>query len=302
VRLRRLAGAAGTAALALTMLSACGSSASAPPAQNTTGTLPTPHTMTPGDHVVDVTVGGRVRSFILHVPPQAATASRPLILVYHGAEDSDESTVKGTDFEQVANQYGELVAFLQGYDDTWNEGAGHTPAEQAHVNDVAFTTAAIAKIETLVTFDHQRIAASGFSNGALMVEDLGCHLAATLALIVPVEGELPSSVSATCALAAPLEVYEIHATADPVIPYGGGPFHGVGGGTTVLSATASVARWAALDHCSPVPTMTSPTSGIELTSFSRCRGHVTVTLRTIEGGSHEWTSGIGLLVTEALGL
>jgi polyhydroxybutyrate depolymerase len=295
---RRLAAAAGVGALALALLSACGSSAS--PAQNTTGTTAAPTTMTPGDHVVDVAVGGRSRSFILHVPPQPATAHRPLILVFHGAEDSDVSTVQGTDFEQVADTHGEVVAFLQGYEDTWNEGAGHTPAEQAHVNDVAFTAAAISKIETLVTFDHQRIVAAGFSNGALMVEDLGCRLAGELSLIVPVEGELPASVSATCDPARPISVYEIHATADGVIPYGGGPFHGVGGGTTVLSAPASASRWAALDGCAPPPTTSSPASGVRLTGYSGCSGRVTVQLRTIEGGAHQWTSDIGLLVTEAL--
>ena len=289
--MRRLAVAAGAATLGLA-LSACGTSASAPPAQNTTGTIATPHTMTPGDHVVGVTVDGRARSFILHVPPDPAVANRPLILVFHGAEDSDVSTEKGTDFATVADQYGEVVAFLQGYEDTWNEGAGHTPAEQAHLNDVAFTAAVIAKIETLLTFDHERIVASGFSNGALMVQDLGCRLAATLSLIVPVEGELPVTVSATCGPSRPISVYEI--------PYDGGPFHGVGGGTTVLSALSSVDRWATLDHCSPTPTVSTPASGITLTAYSKCHGNVTVTLRTIDGGSHQWTTGIGLLVTEAL--
>ncbi len=286
--------------LSLALLSACGSSAPSPPATNTTGTTATSHTMSPGDHVVSITVGGRARSFIVHVPPNPTIANRPLILVYHGAEDSDQSTAKGTDFEQVADQYGEVVAFLQGYDDTWNEGAGHTPAEQAHVNDVAFTAAVIARIEALVSFDHTRIVASGFSNGALMVEDLACRLAPELSLIVPVEGELPASVSATCAPERPISVYEIHATADGVIPYGGGPFHGVGGGTTVLSAPLSVARWAALDHCSPTPTTSSPSSGIGISAYARCDGNVTVTLRTIDGGSHEWGASIGLLVTEAL--
>lgn len=286
--------------MALVLLSSCGSSGPAPSAQNTTGTLATPHTMTPGDHVVDVSVGGRTRSFILHVPPNPALPSRPLILVFHGAEDSDKSALQTTDFEQVADQHDELVAFLQGYDDTWNEGAGHTPAEQAHVNDVAFTAAVIAKVEALIAFDHQRIAAAGFSNGALMVEDLGCRLAQELAVIVPVEGELPVSVSSTCSPARPIGVYEIHATADSVIPYGGGPFHGVGGGTTVLSATASAARWASLDQCSLAPTATSPASGISLTVYTKCRNKVEVTLRTIDGGAHEWGSDIGLLVTEAL--
>jgi polyhydroxybutyrate depolymerase len=192
------------------------------------------------------------------------------------------------------------VAFLQGYDDSWNEGAGHTPAHQAHVNDVAFTAAVITKIATLVTFDPHRVAAVGFSNGALMVEDLGCHLAGRLSLIVPVEGELPVSVASTCAPSRPIHVYEIHGTGDTAIPYTGGRFHGDGGGTTVLSAPDSVARWAALDGCSVAPITSEPSASIELTTYAHCAQGVSVVLRTIEGGTHQWTSDIGLLVTAAL--
>ena len=282
------------------MLSSCGASGPSAPAQNTTGTDATPRTMTPGDHVVNIPVGGHVRSFIIHVPPSPPRANRPLILVFHGAQASDQSTVSTTDFERVANHEGQVVAFLQGYQDTWNEGAGHTPAERAHINDVAFTSAVIAKVESLVHFDHKRIVATGFSNGALMVEYLGCRLAQQLLFVVPVEGELPKSVSANCSPSRPVSVYEIHATADNVIPYDGGSFQGVGGGTTVLSAPSSVARWASLDHCSLTPRVTTPSSGIKLTSYTKCRGAASVTLRTIEGGSHQWGANVAVLVTNAL--
>jgi polyhydroxybutyrate depolymerase len=256
--------------------------------------------LNPGDHTVTLTVGNLMRSLILHIPANPPVADRALILVFHGADDTAANTIGETDFEQVANKNGELVAFMQGYDDTWNEGAGHTPAEQAHVNDVAFTSAAITKLEGLVPFDHSRVAVVGFSNGALMVEDLGCHLAGKLALIVPVEGPLPVSVSSTCAPSRPLSVLEIHGTADNAIPYDGGPFVGVGGGTTVLSAPSSAARWAVLDHCSSTPTVTDPSSTISLTTYSKCHGGVSVTLRTINGGGHEWGNNIGQLVTKAL--
>ncbi|HLK45407.1 MAG TPA: hypothetical protein VKT18_05440 [Acidimicrobiales bacterium] len=283
------------AMLSLSLLSACGASAApAPP------TITTSSQATPGDHTVTLTVGGRTRSLILHVPPSPAVANRPLILVYHGADDTAARTIQETDFEKVADQTGEVVAFMQGYADTWNEGAGHTPAERAGVNDVAFTSAAITDLESLVSFDHKRIVATGFSNGALMVEDLGCHLGGTISLIVPVEGELPVSVSKTCSPPKALFVYEIHGTADTAIPYDGGPFSGVGGGTTVLSAPASVARWAKLDGCSATPKQTTPTKGIGITKYTKCRRAVSAILRTIDGGSHQWGSNIGELVTGAL--
>jgi polyhydroxybutyrate depolymerase len=238
------------------------------------------------------------RSFILHVPPGNAVANRPLILVYHASTASAATTEQNTDFRSVANQTGELVAYMQGYKNTWNEGTGHSPAATLHIDDVGYSAATIALIEQLVPFDHNRVVATGFSNGALMVEYLGCQLASELALIVPVEGELPDVDSASCAPARPVSVYEIHATADSVIPYSGGSFTGVYGGTTVLSAPASVARWAQLDLCSTTPTLT-PSSSITLTTYTSCQNGVTATLRTIVGGSPVWGSNIGWLVDSA---
>jgi polyhydroxybutyrate depolymerase len=282
-------------ALATTLLCACGVSAS-------TGSLPKVATTSatasaPGDHTINVTVKGRTRMLILHVP-SLQVANRPLILVYHGAEGTASGTAQSTDFEQVSNTNGALVAFMQGYANTWNEGAGHTPAEQAGIDDVAYTAAAIAQLESLVSFNHRRIAATGFSNGALMVEYLGCKLASSLALIVPVEGELPAPVSPSCAPSRSINVYEIHGTADGAIPYNGGHFNGVGGGTTVLSAPQSVARWAKLDRCTAKPKVTSPTSSITLTKYSKCRRGVSATLRTIIGGTHQWGNNVAVLVSQ----
>ena len=133
-----------------------------------------------------------------------------------------------------------------------------------------------------------------------MVETLGCRVAARIRLIVPVEGELNSAVSPGCAPSRPLNVYEIHGTADTSIPYGGGTFAGDGGPVSVLSARASAARWATLDGCSSTPRRTS-SAGVSLTLYGGCRGGVNVTLRTILAGTHQWGSNIGILVTTALG-
>jgi len=294
MKIRRIPGICAVA-IATTMLCACGASASSGPLPKVATTKAA--ASAPGDHTISFTVQGRSRFLILHVPVKQL-ADRPLVLVYHGAEGTASGTEHGTDFEQISNTSGELVAYMQGYANTWNEGAGHTPAEQAGINDVAYTSAAITQLKSLVTFNHRRIVATGFSNGALMVEYLGCKLASSLALIVPVEGQLPTSVASTCAPTRGLNVYEIHATADGSIPYNGGAFSGVGGGTTVLSAPKSVARWAKLDRCATSPKVSTPSSSIKLTKYSHCRRGVSVTLRTIIGGSHEWGSDIGLLVQQ----
>ena len=158
----------------------------------------------------------------------------------------DLITIATTNFEQVADRTGDIVAFLQGYSNTWDELAGHTPAAQHHIDDIGYTAAVLAALSPLVGYNTSRVAVTGLSNGALMVETLGCRLASKIRLIVPVEGELASAVSPSCAPSRPINVLEIHGTADPSIPYNGGVFIGVGGAVSVLSARATVARWAHL--------------------------------------------------------
>jgi len=238
---------------------------------------------------------GRERSYILYVPT-GGSKPKPLVLVFHGAEGTAEQTSQETDFVQVAAQDGSILAFLQGYEDTWNEGAGHTPAEVAHVDDVAFTSAVLTQIESRYSIDRTRVAATGFSNGALLTELLGCRLASRLTLVAPVAGPLPASVSPTCRPARPISVLEMHGTADQSIPYGGGPFAGIGGGTTVLSAPASAARWASLDHCTRHAQTVDAAQASVLTSYSACRAHVAVQLRSLQGAGHGWPADVGVLV------
>lgn len=250
-----------------------------------------------------LSVGGLSRSFLVRMPDPIPSGPMPLVLMYHGAEGTASGLETQTNLDQVADQDGLLAAYLQGYDDTWNEDAGDTPARQAGANDVAFTRAVIASIESNYDVDRSKIAAVGISNGALMVEDLGCKLANELTVIVPVEGELPVSVSSTCKPSRPISVFEIHGTADASIPYGGGPFAGVGGGTTVLSAPGSVARWAKLDRCSAqAPDQKRQQDGMDevLSGYRGCRDDAHVQLLTIDGGTHNWPSNLGQLVAGAL--
>ena len=258
--------------------------------------------LSPGSHTLSLTVGNLQRTFIVDVPSGPPVANRALVLVYHGAYDTAANMVTETDLLPQVNGAGDLIAFLQGVDDTWNEGSGSTPARTAHVNDVAFTAAVIARLRKLTPFDPSRVAAVGISNGAIMVEDLGCRLSGRISLIVPVEGQMSTVQSATCSVGKAENVYEIHGTADPNIPYAGGYFSTSIGYDTVLSAPKSVARWAQLDGCTTGPVTTTPSSTISLSTYSNCRDGASVTLQTIIGGVHVFPPNIGELVVQQLAL
>lgn len=265
---------------------ACGSTAASPTAASAGSAQATPA----GSNAVTITAARRRRTFYVYAYGNAQ-ARRPLVLVYHGAQESAKQAEGETDFVAAAKAHGLIVAFLQGYDDTWNEGAGGTPARRAGVDDVAFTSGAITWLARHYRVDSSRVAAAGFSNGALMTQLLGCRVASRLSLIVPLEGQLPASVSSGCRPSTPISVLEFHGTADSSIPYAGGHFDGVGGGTAVLSAPASAARWATLDRCSH--TGRTASGSTRTTNYTGCHRGVVVSLRTIVGGTHWWPNGIG---------
>ena len=252
---------------------------------------------TGGVQAVTVSSGGFLRTYLLYVPPgDSKRHPLPLVLVYHGAESTAAATTSLTGLLSIdQQQHNMILAFLQGYDDTWNDDAGDPPAEAANVNDIAFTQLVLRRIETNYEVNLDRVIATGFSNGAILAELLGCRIASNLTVIVPVEGQLSPTFSGSCRPSAPISVYEIHATGDQAIPYSGGTFAGVGGPVTVLSAPASAARWATLDHCAANPSSSQSGDSV-LTNYGRCRDRVSVTLNSIQGGAHEWPPGFGQTV------
>lgn len=251
---------------------------------------------TGGLKTVTVRVAGHTRTYLLYVPPgDAPSHPLPLVLVFHGAGDTASHTVHETDLPNIADQsHNMILVFPQGYDNSWNEGTGSSPAARAGINDVAFVETILQRVEHHYAVDMHRVIATGFSNGALLTEYLGCTLSRQLTMIAPVEGELPRATSAKCRPAMPLTVFEVHGTADTAIPYTGGAFTGVGGipGPPVLSAPSSAARWASLDRCSGQAN--SKTTGqVKFATYPSCPDHVTVTLATVDGGQHQWPSGYG---------
>jgi polyhydroxybutyrate depolymerase len=297
------------AVLMACLLAACG--AAGPPASAVASNSP-PHLKahktahvsaagTGGLQTVNLKLGNLKRYYLLYVPPgDTAKHPLPLVLAYSGVDDSAINTATLTGLlSEAEQQHNMIVAFPEGYDESWNDDAGNPPAEAAGVNDVAFTSTMLRRIETNYHVDMKHVVATGFSNGAILAELLGCRLASNLTLIAPVEGQLAPRFSNGCKPAMPISVYEIHATGDQTIPYSGGEFAGAGGPVVVLSAPASAKRWAAIDGCGAAAS-SSRVGGTILTEYKGCRDSVTVTLASIQGGSHEWPPGFAATLSSVI--
>jgi polyhydroxybutyrate depolymerase len=117
------------------------------------------------------------------------------------------------------------------------------------------------------------------SNGGMMSYTLACDTA-LFAAIGPVSGIQLDP----CRSPHPTSVLAIHGTADPLIPYGGGPGRGFVhiNGPSVPQVNAF---WRNVDHCDAPA---DATSGSVTTSTAGCADNRSVVLVTIDGGGHHW--------------
>jgi polyhydroxybutyrate depolymerase len=252
-----------------------------------------------GDPTETIEAGGVARTYMLHVPAgRDPSKSVPLVLAFHGGGGRGRAMVALTGLDAPADRDGFIVVYPDGINRQWNDGrrTAHSTAD-----DVGFIARLIAALAHRFPIDRQRIYATGISNGALFSERLACDLAAEIAAIAPVAGNMPADIAPACAPARPVSVIQISGTADPLVPYGGGqiarPF-GLGEGGAVLSVADTIAFWARRDGCgsSPVestPAAIAPPDGTRVVraAYEQCARGTSVVLYTIEGGGHTWPGG-----------
>ena len=134
-----------------------------------------------------------------------------------------------------------MVAYPDGIDFSWADGRGASVPDRQGIDDVGFITGLVGKLTSDFGIDPGHVYATGMSAGAFMVNRLACERADMFAAIAPVAGTLGANVG--CAPSQPVAVLEMHGTADPVVPFNGGPMVGRGGPSDIISAPAMAERW-----------------------------------------------------------
>jgi polyhydroxybutyrate depolymerase len=243
-----------------------------------------------GDHRVTLDVGGRRRDYVLHVPAGLPEGPRPLVLELHGGGGTAANIERLTSLQAETDARGWLVARPDGVDRQWNDGR---PEVRAGIDDVAFLSAVIDDVATRTVLDPARVYATGISNGALMSGRLACELADRIAAVGQVAGTQGVELAATCRPSRPVSVLVISGTADPLVPYAGGPIGPVlgidGARGTVLGAEAYVAAWVGRDRAGqPATAGLAPD-----TTVSRYRGASgsEVLFYRVDGAGHTWPGG-----------
>lgn len=257
------------------------------------------------DYTASLVSGGLTRTYLVHLPP-AASAGRPLplLLALHGRLGDGKGDAALTGFDAVADHYGFIVIYPDGYQRSWADGRGTSPADKAGVDDVAFLGALLDQIEAHQKVDAKRVYVAGMSNGGFMTERLGCDLAKRFAAFAIVAANFDQALAARCAPTHTLPALLIHGSLDPLVPAAGGPLEG----EPVLSTVATVSRWASLAGCAPTPaTTTLPTvvadgTSVQRATYTGCHSGVQVVYYDVVGGGHCWPDGLQYLPKAIIGV
>jgi polyhydroxybutyrate depolymerase len=244
----------------------------------------------PGWHPVTLVVHGRDRSYLLHVPPTAGTAPRPLIIELHGGGGTAAGMERLTDLTAQTDPRGWLVAAPSGIGRRWNDGRSGIGSP---VDDVAFIRALIDDVAVRTSLDRSRVFATGISNGAMMSGRLACDLSDRVAAVAQVAGTIGVDERARCTPSAPVSVLVIAGTADPLVPYGGGAVGarlGLSRGA-VIGAEQYVADWLARDGLSAVDRRTSQLPPDTAIAEVGSMGGPQVAFYSVAGGGHTWPGG-----------
>lgn len=245
-----------------------------------------------------LSVDGRTRSWILHVP-SSVDPLKPaaLVIALHGGGGRAAGFDRFIGLAAVADREGFLLVYPNGTGRlsdrllTWNAGNCCGSAIEENVDDVGFMRAMVRRLRDNWKIDPHRVFATGISNGAMMAYRMACEMSDVVAGIAPVAGALNTH---PCKPVRPVSVIAFHGTSDLHVLYeGGAPVRRFDRRheRTDMSVADAVEFWTAQDGCAKDPQRRSK-GAVGRSLYSPCRENTAVEVVTIRGGGHAWPGGL----------
>lgn len=253
------------------------------------------------DSSQSVSIGGRDRHYLVHLPKGAKPGSRlPLVIALHGGGGDMSHMAKDELYGLIskADSAGFMVVFPNGVGAlggdrlaTWNAGNCCGRARDENSDDVAFIRAMIAQLKTRYSIDGDRVYAVGMSNGGMMSYRLACEMSDLLAGIMSVAG---TDNTKSCQPARPIPVLHIHARDDDHVLFNGGAgdsFRDAAKVTDFVSVDDSIRKWVGLNRANSAATRVLEVPGAVCDRHEAGNGGAAVMLCVTETGGHSWPGG-----------
>ena len=247
--------------------------------------------------------GGLKRSYILHLPPAVADASKslPLVIALHDGGGRAAGFARFTGLSKLANKAGFAVAYPQGVERHWNDGRTRIGyrAHAQNIDDVGFLVKLIDALKGQHGITGDRVFVVGAANGGMLAMRMACDAADKIHGVAAVMANFPDRMRFRCMPKRPVSILVMNGTADPIVPWRGGEmrsgFRRLG---KLLSTEDTIEYWAEKNGCSDAPIRKdladkAPGDGtvVRRESYQNCRQGSQVVLYTIDRGGHTWPGG-----------
>jgi polyhydroxybutyrate depolymerase len=234
---------------------------------------------------------GQQRTYLLYVPKSYNPAiPTPLVISIHGHAEWPALQMEISHWNILADQFSFLVVYPSGtqFPLQWRT-RGKSNSNIDPMLDVIFISDLIDKLEGQFKIDPDRIYANGLSNGGGMSFKLACQLSSRIAAIGSVSGAylLPWE---ECSPSRPVPAVIFHGTADPIVPYQGGPSFMFNIPFPVIPEW--VDTFADLNGCDPTPQNLMAMGDVSSVQYNHCKADLV--FYTISGGGHAWPGGTPL--------
>ncbi len=235
-----------------------------------------------GDSSVSMRSGGLNRTFLVHLAPSYGNQPQPLVINYHGYDNTAQRTAQHTNMGAEADKAGFILIFPQAVDSppSWNAGIGAS-GPTGDADDVQFTRDLISYFEKNYCIDAHRIYATGYSLGGGMAYRVACALSDQIAAFATVEGAF-YRIPGGCNPSRPIPLLEIHGQADHLAPYDGNPSR------DLASVQDFLNFWLAHDQCRPTNTVIFQKADVTGIAWPYCANGTVVEHYRISDGGHTW--------------
>ena len=234
----------------------------------------------PGNSNHTMQVGGRSRTYVLHVPTgYTGKTAVPLLVDFHPHGSTGPAWQTDSPYPKVVVGEGVVSAYPSAVGD-WDVG----PCCADGVDDVEFARAVVKEVEGIACIDVKRVYAAGFSMGGGMTNYVACHASDVFAAFAPAAFDLLQEIVTDCKPSRPITVASFRGTADPYVPYEGG-LSDLVKPINFLGAVNTMKKWAELSGCTG--SAADEGSGCQGYAASQCQDGVEIVLCTKQGGGHE---------------
>lgn len=238
----------------------------------------------PLQSVADLSVGltiqhdATTRQYDLYVPDQGGSGVLPLVLDLHGYNGSGALHRFGSGMVELAETEQFAVAFPYGLQSRWNPEFG-----AAGTDDVGFLVALVNHIKGQYNIDPNRVYATGFSQGGVMVYRLACEASDVFAAVVTIAGGVVQGSESKCQGQRSVPTLSFRGVDDQVVPYNGGQVAIVMPTISVLSTTSTLEFWRQENACSGPLVRESLGAESFCDNDLNCPGNAIVSMCTVRG-------------------